>query len=62
MTGYDEVRQVLADHDSYSNDFDNLVAGAGASAGLDPVGSASPTRRTTPGCAACSPRTSPPIG
>ena len=38
VTGYDEVRQVLADHHSYSNDFGNLVAGAGVSAGLDPSG------------------------
>ena len=38
VTGYDEVRQVLADHDAYSNDFDNLVGRNRASAGLDPGG------------------------
>lgn len=38
VTGYDEVRLVLADHHSYSNDFGNLVARAGVSAGLDPGG------------------------
>jgi cytochrome P450 len=38
VTGYSEVRQVLADHDSYSNDFGNLVGSAGVSAGLDPGG------------------------
>ena len=38
VTGYDEVRQVLADDDAYSNDFDNLVGRNRASAGLDPGG------------------------
>ncbi|HEY7044595.1 MAG TPA: cytochrome P450 [Nocardioidaceae bacterium] len=38
VTGYDEVRQVLADHDSFSNDFGNLVGRAGVAAGLDPGG------------------------
>ena len=62
VTGYDEVRLVLADHHSYSNGFGNLVARAGVSAGLDPGGPGSPTRRNTPACATCSPHTSPPIG
>ena len=38
VTGYDEVRQVLADHESFSNDFGNLVGQAGMSADLDPGG------------------------
>ena len=38
VTGYDEVRQVLADHDTFSNDFGNLVGRGGVAAGLDPGG------------------------
>ena len=38
VTGYDEVRQVLADHHSFSNDFRNLVGRAGVAADLDPGG------------------------
>src|SRR4029450_9245376 len=38
VTGYDEVREVLTDHDTFSNDFGNLVGRAGVAAGLDPGG------------------------
>lgn len=38
VSGYDAVRQVLADHDSFSSDFTNLVGRAGVPAGLDPGG------------------------
>ena len=38
VTGYDEVRSVLADHDAYSNDFGNLVGRRRASAASDPGG------------------------
>jgi cytochrome P450 len=38
VTGYAEVRQVLADHDSFSNDLTNLVGRTQADEGLDPGG------------------------
>ena len=48
VTGYDEVRQVLSDHDSFSNDFANLVGRTGIAAGLDPggLGFADPPQHT----------------
>src|SRR5689334_15767371 len=48
VTGYDEVRSVLADHDSYSNDFGNLVGRRRATAAADPggLGFADPPRHT----------------
>jgi cytochrome P450 len=38
VTGYDEVRQVLADQASFSSDFGNLVGRGRLPAGLDPGG------------------------
>jgi cytochrome P450 len=38
VTGYDDVRQVLADHESFSNDFGNLVGRGHADAGHNPGG------------------------
>ena len=38
VSGYDEVRQVLADHESFSNDFGNLVGRNRVGADSDPGG------------------------
>jgi cytochrome P450 len=38
VTGYDEAREMLADHDRFSSDFANIAGRAGAVAGLDPGG------------------------
>ena len=54
VTGYDEVRRVLGDSSSFSNDLRHL-AGTGwrPSARRTPAAWASPIRPTTPGCGAC---------